>query len=142
MESIYNMNCEKPIISANFYLSGKHVDLTAITETLKIKPTRTRKMEDWPKSAKKAGLACDLWVLSTENEHSKSVSDYLRKLANQIADREDEIIGICKQYNLETNIEIVIHMNSMSGPEVVLNKALIKLFASINAEVGFDIYTY
>lgn len=101
-----------------------------------------RTMEDWPEPSKAVGLAHDLWVLSTDKEHNNSVSNYLQKLADLISGREEKIVEVCSQYNLEVNIEIVIHMDSISGPEIVLSKELMRLFASINAEVGFDIYTY
>lgn len=131
-----------PLLNVEFCLTGNEVDLGDITAALNIEPTKTRLKKDWPNSTILAGLACDLWRLSTPQETCKSVSEQCKKLINQLIGKEEIIKQLCEKYNLYAHFEVVIHMQTMNGPEISLEREIVLFLASINADIGFDVYAY
>ena len=131
-----------PLINVDFYISSDSVDPDIITTILGLKPTKIRRKEDWPLPSIKAGMACNLWALSTEQETSKSVDEMCRKIIDKLKGKEEFIQSLCNDSNIEMHFEVVIHMSSMETPEIYLEKETIKFLAIINADIGFDVYTY
>ncbi len=62
------------------------------------------------------------------------------KIMKLLLGKEIIIKEICSIYNLDTFFEINIFMENGDRPEMILTKDIISFLASINAEVGFDLY--
>lgn len=133
---------DMPLISVEFYMTSDSTDLESITNALGLVPTRTRKKQDWPQGTIDAGMACDLWEISIEQETSKSVDAQCKKLMDILRGKEEIIKSLCNRYNMETHFEVVIHMKSTETPAIYLEKESISFLAAINADIGFDVYAY
>ena len=99
-------------------------------------------MNDWPLPSIEAGLACNYWEISTEQETSKSVNEICKKIIDKLKGKEKLIQSLCNEFGMEAHFEVIVHMNSAETPAIYLEKESIKFFASINADIGFDVYAY
>jgi len=131
-----------PSIGVTLYLTADNVDPDEITRRLGIIPTSTRMRDEFPPQSIAAGVARNLWRIEVREDDCIALSIVSDKLL-AIFDGKLEILKtICNDYNLKVSIEVVIHMKDGDSPEVVLHGDIISLAASINAEIGFDIYCY
>ncbi|MDR2913263.1 MAG: DUF4279 domain-containing protein [Tannerella sp.] len=131
-----------PLIRIKFQLTGDKFDIDNVTKQLGLQPSRTRKKEEWPISTINAGLAGDLWQLNTICVTSKCVNEQFKILLNNLYGKENIINKLCKEYDLSTQFEVVIHAVETNSPAIVLDKDVIKFLASIDSDVGFDLYIY
>jgi len=131
-----------PLINVDFYMSSDSVDPDTITSILDLKPTKIRKKEEWPLASIKAGMACNLWVLSTEQKTSQSVDGMCKNIIDKLIGKGELLQSLQKEYDLDLHFEVVIHMNSTKTPAIYLERESIKFLATINADIGFDIYSY
>lgn len=129
-----------PKVKADFYLTGDEVDLDSITQTLGISPTKMRKKNEYPLKTQEAGMALDLWQLSTGKEECRAVSLQLDKLQDMLLPKVEIINKLSKEYTLEASMTIVIEMETGAGPEMVLSSKNIHFLYLIDAEIGFDLY--
>jgi len=143
------MNSKLPKVKVAFILEGKDFDVDKITERLKVPPTSVRSKNDWPDAIKNLpeNYPDNLkprvnWILETEKEICDSVQKQFEKITKKLVGKEEIIKNLCLQYNLETGFTIVIDMEEMNRPELFLTKEIISFAASINAEIGFDLYIY
>lgn len=127
---------ELPQIRAEFYLIGDEFNTDDVTKRLNITPSEIREKKDFPIQ----DFAHTLWVLDTGKESCKVVSWQCEKLIKLMAGKESVINQICKDYNVKTRVEVTINMENGDGPEIVLEKEIVAFLASINAEIGFDLY--
>ena len=49
---------------------------------------------------------------------------------------------ICRKIDIIVDFVVVIKMTNENGPEIYLPQNIVSFAASINAEIGFDIYCY
>jgi hypothetical protein len=125
-----------PRIRVDFNISGDEFDLQYITNQIGINPTKTRTKNECPVPM----TALTYWRLSTNKEISKAVCWQFEKIMKVLTGKELIINQLCEEYNLETNFNIVIEMESNNGPELVLTQQIVSFISSIHAEVGFDLY--
>jgi len=129
-----------PQIKAELFISGQDFDPNLITDSIGINPTCVRKREDFPKASIDCGVAHTFWKWETMREKSYAVSNQMEEMLQSISGKEKRINELCKKYKLETIIVIIIHMRRNNPPEMVLSKEIVAFIASINAEIGFDMY--
>ena len=127
-------------IKVDFYLTGSEVNLDSITQALGIIPTKIRKKNEYPFKSQEAGMALDLWQLSTGKEECKAVSLQVDMLQKVLSQKVQIINKLCEEYMLEASVTVVIEMEAGDGPEIVLTKENINFLSSLNAEIGFDLY--
>lgn len=127
-----------PQVRVSFFFSGDEFDIDDITKKMNITPATTRKKKDFPISE----FAHTEWVLDTKKENCKAVSLQFEKLLNLLEGKEIIINQICNDYNIATGFLIDIWMKNGDKPEMVLTKEIVSFLASINAEVGIDLYIY
>mgnify|MGYP005839901331 CR=1 FL=1 len=125
-----------PQIRISFFLTGDEFSIEDVTRKMDIKPTKTREKKDFPIK----DFAHTSWELCTQKESCKVVSWQFEKLLKILKGKESIIKQICNDYNIETGFLISIFMINEDKPEMVLTKDIISFLASINAEVGFDLY--
>ena len=125
-----------PQIKAIFYFVGDEFNINDVTKKMNIVPTRARNKEDCPIKE----FAHTVWSLKTEKETCRAVSIQVEKLIKPLIGKEEIINEICSEYNIETEIIIVISMEGENKPEMVLTKEINSFVSSINAGVGFDLY--
>ncbi len=138
-----------PLISVEFSLEGDEFDLCSVTNALGVLPSRTCTKEDWPDSIKNnaANLPSEIrprtiWELDTPKVTSKSVSEQCEILMNIFKGKEGIVNKLRERYNLSAHVEVVIHMETMNGPEISLSGNVVSFLASIHADIGFDLYAY
>ncbi|MCL2081843.1 MAG: DUF4279 domain-containing protein [Oscillospiraceae bacterium] len=127
-----------PSIKITFYLAGKDFDLERATQKIGIIPTRTRTRDSFPLGT----LAYTTWEICVEKKRCAAVSILFEELVDILSGKSEILCELCKEYDLETNFEVVIHMQDGDSPEVVLSRKILFFATSINAEIGFDLYCY
>jgi len=127
-----------PSINVYFYITADEFDLSEVTRKLGVMPTSTRTKDDFPPQ----GLACTEWVLETGREDCIAVSIQFEKMLQMLDGKANVIKNVCNEYNLETGFVVAIHMMHGERPEILLPPEVISFAASINADIGFDLYCY
>ncbi len=127
---------ELPKLRIVFFFSGDEFDFDEVTDRVNIVPTQTRRKEDFPIKE----LGTNQWSLKTEKESCKAVSLQFEKILEKLRGKEEIINQICRENNIEVGFEVRVFMENGDGPELVLTREIISFLASINAEVGFDLY--
>jgi len=125
-----------PQVRVSFFFAGDEFNLDDITQKMNIAPTETREKEDFPLKE----FAHTSWELDTKKESCKVVSMQFKKLIKLLAGKESLINEICRDYCISAGFVISVYMESGNNPELGLTKEIISFLASINAEVGFDLY--
>ncbi len=131
---------EMEIIKTCFTISAPDLSFSDITNSLGISPTNIRKKKDWPQPSIIAGIAEDAWTLSMENEQFSCVSQSIQKLCQLLLPKAPIVRRLCDRYHATTHIEIIIHTEENSLPEMVLPAEQISFLSELHAELGFDIY--
>jgi len=131
-----------PLISVGFCMTSDSADLEKISEVLNLIPSKSRRKNEWPQVSIEAGIACDSWEINTKQVTSMSVDAECNKLIDILKGKEVVIQSLCKEYNMKTHFEVIIHMNSNETPAIFLETETVTFLATINANIGFDIYTY
>lgn len=132
----------RPLINVEFSMTSDSADLEEITRVLELTPSRTRKKKDWPKASIDAGVACDLWEIESQQITSRLVDAECKKIISLLKGKEELMQALCNKYGMELHFEVVVHMNSFETPAIFLEKETVSFLAKINADIGFDIYTY
>lgn len=125
-----------PQIRVTFFFVGDEFNIDDVTKKMAITPTETWEKKDF--RIKDVAYTC--WSLETEKESCRSVSQQFEKIMYLLRGKEIIIKQICNIYNVNVSFEITIYMENGDKPEMVLTKEIISYLASINAEVGFDLY--
>lgn len=131
-----------PLISVEFCITSDSVDLQKINDVLNLTPSKSRKKHEWPQASIKAGIACDSWGINTKKTTSMSVDAECKKMMDILKGKEAIIQTLGKEDNIKTHFEVVIHMTSSQTPAIYLGKETVAFLATINADIGFDIYSY
>lgn len=148
--SIYK--AKKSEIRITFYLVGKnglHVDLNYISERLNLFSTKTRTPDDWPDYIKNPNNELPdelkpryLWEFDMQYEKCNAVSTRFEEMLKIFKDKAKIINELKDQFILEAGFEVGIHAQHDQGnlPEMCLTKEIIMFAASIEADIGFDMY--
>lgn len=137
-----------PRIKVSFVIEGKKLNLEQLTEELEILPTETREIEDWPEAVKNnLNLPEELqprcvWCICQEADLCKQIEIPIQKIVDQIKGKEQKLLDFCTRDNLMKSLCITIHAETMNLPEIVLSSEIVAYFGKLEAEIGFDIYTY
>lgn len=135
-----------PYVEVSFVIAGRKLNLQQLTEELKITPTMTRGIDDWPQIIKdNKSLPEELrpryiWCICCEERPCNNLESPIHKLISKLEGKEQKIIEICKEYDLTKNVVIVIHAESMSLPELVFPSYIVSYFGKLEVEIGFDMY--
>ena len=132
---------EFPIIKAGLFISwGSDYDSIneAITKQLAIEPNETRSKGYCPVEE----FNLNYWGIEERAVNCKAISYQTDKIIMRFHGKEATINRLVKEYNLSVSISIIVHAESGDGPEIVLTKSFVQFAASIDAEVGFDMYYY
>ena len=127
-----------PSIKVIFGIFADEFDLDEITRRIGVIPTKARTKD----SFRVQTLACTEWVLETGQENVIAIDIQFKKMLKMLEGKADVIKRVCDEYNLETNFVVVIHTMVCEEPELVLSREVIAFAAAINAEIGFDLYSY
>lgn len=127
---------ELPQIKVSFFFVGDKFSLNDVTNEMQIVPTKTREKDSFPIKE----LAKTFWVIETDKECCKAVTLQFEKLIKILSGKEKIINQICNKYEIKAEFCVTIWMENGDKPEIVLTNEIISFLASINAEVGFDLY--
>ena len=131
-----------PSISLTFFLTADEFDLDEVTRKMEITPTGTRTKDSFPQQSIDAGFACTGWVLEIEEEHCLAVSILFDRLLEVLRGKEKTIERLQNDYGIEASISISIYMHDIAArPEIWLPQEVVQFAASINASIGFDLYS-
>lgn len=139
---------EKTEVKVYFRLYGEEFPINLISQELNLKPTHSHekgkiieKMPN-PNIIQKSihGWKETVWELGTDYEESLDVEIQIKKVTDQFKGREARLVEICKRYNLNCMLMIVIRMNEGYTPALVMKKEIIDFVNHINAEIHFDLY--
>ena len=128
-----------PSVKAIFYItsSKNEFDLGEVSRRLGVTPTRTRRKADFPPQAP----AQTSWSLEVKEENAFSVGTVLDKLIRRLAgenafENVEKLCTLCSDLAASPRFEIVIHMQSGDGPEVVLSPKQVLFAAAIGAGIN------
>ncbi len=127
-----------PKIEVCFFFEGDDFDVNDVTDQMQLTPTQIREKKDFPIEE----LAHTEWLLTTEKESCKVVFRQFEKLMKLLVGKEKVINQICSNHKISVGFCVTIWMEDGDKPEIVLTKEIVLFLASINAEVGFDLYIY
>ena len=132
-----------PSVKAIFYItsSKNEFDLGEVSRRLGVTPTRTRRKADFPPQTP----AQTSWSLEVKEENAFSVGTVLDKLIRRLAgenafENVEKLCTLCSDLAASPRFEIVIHMQSGDGPEVVLSPKQVLFAAAIGAEIDLDLH--
>ena len=113
-----------PSVKAIFYItsSKNEFDLGEVSRRLGVTPTRTRRKADSPPQTP----AQTSWSLEVKEENA--------------FENVEKLCTLCSYLAASPRFEIVIHMQSGDGPEVVLSPKQVLFAAAIGAEIDFDLH--
>ena len=131
-----------PSIKVTLFLTADEFDLDEVTRKMDILPTTTRTKDSFPPQSITAGFARTGWALEIEEEHCLALSILFERLIEILRGKEGIINGFQNDYGIEASISISIHMHQAANPEIWLPQEAVKFAATINASIGFDIYSY
>lgn len=132
------MNEIIPSIKVAFSLIADYFDLDQVTNKIGVTPDSVRTRDSWPSKY----YVKTVWSMERKKDNCIAVSDVFEKLINVLKGKEEIIKKFCSDYGIETSFEVVIHMNDGDSPKIVLPREIVSFAASVNAEIGFDIYCY
>ena len=130
------MNEMLPQVMIEFCLIGDSIDFDAVTATLGLSPTNTRKKE----SFKYEEFAKDEWIFSTGYMKSTNISSVFEKLIDVFIGKEDSICQLISEYDLDCVLIVVIKALEGTNPEMILTQKCIRYVHAINAEIHLDMY--
>ena len=126
-----------PVISISFFFTGDYFDLDKVSSAMNIVPTETRNSD----SFKITYFAHTEWSIEIIETDCRAVSVVFEKLINLLKGKKEIIRDICSK-NIEVGFTVVIHQKKEDSLEIVLSREIINFSASIEAEIGFDLYYY
>lgn len=129
---------EKTTVSAHLTLVGNDFDLDYVTNILEISPTYTRDKNEILRNGEKFGHT--EWGTYTEYEQSFDIEIQLDKVLIPYRNKVDLMNKIRIECNAEWNVVIVIYIRNGHKPALGFSKHNLKFLASIDADVGFDLY--
>jgi hypothetical protein len=130
-----------PVLKMKLVLSRKtNFDFQEVTDRIGLLPTRTRSYEDYPQVSRDMGYAGAVWVYYTEEEECRDVNEQLLKLKGILHGKEQAILDIVQQFDLNVSIVVIVNGDVAHMPAFWLSTETIAFAASINAEVSFDMY--
>lgn len=143
---------EYPTVSVTFGFDGKAgklIDFGKITNILGISPSFTRTPDEWPEVLKSQISTLpeevkprSCWDLEIGYQTCHSVPERFEELLKQLRGKERAIIRLCQEMDLTASIGVGIHMNEVDGPYIGLTPEIMAFASAINAEIGFDVYSY
>ncbi|WP_166705414.1 DUF4279 domain-containing protein [Bacillus albus] len=135
---------------AYFSATGDIFPVEAITDALSIEPTRTYKKGDVVAKRDNPNLVSTKiiyrketdWTLSTGYQESYNINNQLHVILKSLDGKTEQLKHLKKKYSLEFLFMIVIQVKNNESPAMYLQKNIIDIASSIQAEIHFDLYIY
>ena len=127
---------KKPCVCVSFFFAGACFDIDKVS-SMGIVPSETRLRD----SFKLSYFAHTEWSVEIVENNCIAVSDVFEKLINLLDGKQEQIKNICEQ-DIEAGFVVVIHMEKDESLDMTLTRDVIAFAASVNAEIGFDLYYY
>ncbi len=82
------------------------------------------------------------WCICEKEDLCRQIEIPIKRIISQIEGKELKLLELCKKYDLEKGLCIVIHAEAMNLPEVTLPSCIVEYFGKLKMDIGFDIYVY
>lgn len=133
---------------AYFSASGDIFPVEAITNALRIEPTRTYKKDDVVARHDNPNLVSTktlyreetAWTLSTGYQESYDINNQLQVILKSLEGKTEQLKHLKKKYGLQFLFMVVIQVENNESPAMYLQKDIIDFASSIQAEIHFDLY--
>ncbi|EJS69420.1 DUF4279 domain-containing protein [Bacillus wiedmannii] len=133
---------------AYFSASGDIFPVEAITNALRIEPTRTYKKDDVVARRDNPNLVSTKtlyrketdWTLSTGYQESYDINNQLHVILKSLEGKTEQLKHLKKKYSLQFLFMVVIQVENNESPAMYLQKDIIDFASSIQAEIHFDLY--
>ena len=133
---------------AYFSATGDVFPVEAITNALRIEPTRTYKKDDVVARRDNPNLVSTKtlyrketdWTLSTGYQESYDINNQLHVILQSLEGKTEQLKHLKKKYSLEFLFMVVIQVENNESPAIYLQKNIIDFVSSIQAEIHFDLY--
>lgn len=128
-------------VKVEFTMSGEvYFKPDEITKKIGITPTYVREKGEILRNGNIFPLS--EWGIETEYIESLDINDQLSIITEQLKDKVVIINEICTLYNLKCTFVIVVNIEQEEKPAMYFDSEFIQFAASINADIGFDLYFY
>ncbi|MDC9591400.1 DUF4279 domain-containing protein [Xenorhabdus sp. XENO-10] len=135
------INSTKTTVKVYFLVVGDNIHPEDITRKLSLQPD-----ESWAKGDLIPGRdKCreyNYWSIGTDYEESLNISDQFNKVLLLLKDKEDILIEMSRNGELECQFNVVIAIENNIKPGIHLDNTLLEKIHKLNAEVDIDLYIY
>ncbi|MGS0589089.1 DUF4279 domain-containing protein [Bacillus pretiosus] len=133
---------------AYFSATGDVFPVEAITNALRIGPTRTYKKDDVVARRDNPNLVSTKtlyrketdWTLSTGYQESYDINNQLHVILQSLEGKTEQLKHLKKKYGLQFLFMVVIQVENNESPAMYLQKEIIDFASFIQAEIHFDLY--
>ena len=126
-------------VSISFtHSNGEDFVLNELTQKFEVTPTRARLKKDYP--IPRIGQA--EWYYEIREKNCDDMLVPFQKLVDIFKEKTEIINQLCSNLNLEVSLVTVIHAKIGNRPLNGISKEIVKFMASIDADMGFDLYCY
>ncbi|MEK4214018.1 hypothetical protein A6279_19270 [Bacillus wiedmannii] len=133
---------------AYFSATGDVFPVEAITNALRIEPTRTYKKDDVVARRDNPNLVSTKtlyrketdWTLSTGYQESYDINNQLHVILQSLEGKTEQLKHLKKKYGLQFLFMVVIQVKNNESPAMYLQKEIIDFASFIQAEIHFDLY--
>ncbi|MEE3946694.1 DUF4279 domain-containing protein [Bacillus wiedmannii] len=135
---------------AYFSATGDVFPVEAITNALRIEPTRTYKKDDVVARHDNPNLVSTktlyreetAWTLSTGYQESYDINNQLQVILKSLEGKTEQLKHLKKKYGLQFLFMVVIQVENNESPAMYLQKEIIDFASFIQAEIHFDLYIH
>ena len=135
---------------AYFSATGDVFPVEAITNALRIEPTRTYKKDDVVARRDNPNLVSPKtlyrketdWTLSTGYQESYDINNQLHVILQSLEGKTEQLKHLKKKYGLQFLFMVVIQVENNESPAMYLQKEIIDFASFIQAEIHFDLYIH
>ncbi|HDR7354334.1 DUF4279 domain-containing protein [Bacillus wiedmannii] len=135
---------------AYFSATGDVFPVEAITNALRIEPTRTYKKDDVVARRDNPNLVSTKtlyrketdWTLSTGYQESYDINNQLHVILQSLEGKTEQLKHLKKKYGLQFLFMVVIQVENNESPAMYLQKEIIDFASFIQAEIHFNLYIH
>jgi|SRR5690606_9754450 len=120
---------------------GEEIDLTSLTNVMKLTPTNY-----WEKGDKILGRKRELirkescWELDFKFVNTLYLDEVTDQVVMKLSNNLNSISNYIKENKLQTKFNIIVEINDNEKPALYLNKSFLKVVSRMNSEIDIDLY--
>lgn len=119
-------------IKVDFIITTNQMSMEELANVIDIRPCYCQ--TTFPRGS----VAEPYWYIE-ERSTSLSVEEPLEQIKDRLSPKTIVIKDICEQLHIKPSVYISVTCDYSDRPEIVLSSEILKFYALLDAEIGFDI---